>query len=413
MLNKIVRERKINDGAQIAAQIDIYEHQVQRYCWYNYKSSLTLFDLVRAYKHTRMHWFLLWKCIFAISLVVSGSERQSPQPSEEEAENTCKIVMDDERKGVETATATTTVPAAESTTNTMSYSNSLYKLRPLTKYFGAEVHGVDLTTINMKNPAFLDQLKRDLIQHRVLLFRNQQNLTGQRQVEISKMLGTVTSTFYKHPESPHPDIFRVSNNEDVGCTNVGRSGWHIDGTFMMRPFSYQTMYFESVVEGGDTYFIPLREFYDSQPEETQQRWKKLWMVTGRRQTPVHPLVCNHPYRSNNETTMLFHCGEPFVKGWFQEDENGQVDTSNLLPSRPVQEELTQALDSKLDELGLRMQWQQGDFMINDNLGLVHYASEGTQADWRTVGLRILHRTTIVGGPDTVPQSLNGKSSFHL
>ena len=293
----------------------------------------------------------------------------------------------------------------------MEASSSIYKIKPLARLFGAEVRGIDLATFNIKDPVFLDHLKKDLVEHRVLLFRNQ-NLTGHRQVELSKLLGTVESTFYKHPESPHPDIFRVSNNEDVGCTNVGRSGWHCDGTFQMRPFSYQTMYFESVAEGGDTYFIPLTEFYLSQPEDVKERWKKLWMVTGRRQAPVHPLVCQHPYR-NNEVTMLFHCGQPFVKGWLQEDENGQVNTTNLLPSRPVQRELTDALEAKQDDIGLRMQWQKGDFMINDNLGLAHFASEGTQADWREVGLRILHRTTIVGGPESVPKSLNGKSSFHL
>jgi alpha-ketoglutarate-dependent taurine dioxygenase len=75
--------------------------------------------------------------------------------------------------------------------------------------------------------------------------------------------------------------------------------------------------------------------------------------------------------------------------------------------------LTKDLDSKLDELGMRMQWEQGDFMISDNLGLVHYASGGTQADWSEVGLRILHRTTIAGGPETIPKSLDGKCSFRL
>jgi len=293
-----------------------------------------------------------------------------------------------------------------------------YQMRPLTPYFGMEASGCDMSTIDLSDPNFIRRLKQDLIQHRVLLFR-QQNLSGKRQVDISNALGTVESTFYRHPKSPHPDIFRVSNNEEEGCTNVGRSGWHMDGTFQMKPFSYQTMYFPSVSVGGDTYFLPMHEFYQSLPAETRQRYDQMWMVTDRRQAPVHPLVYQHPFR--NETTMLFHCGKPFVSGWFQDqtiesDNDGRqrrrmVNTHTLLPAAPLQVELTQQMESKLDQLGLKMQWQAGDFMINDNLGLAHFASDGTQDDPQHVGLRILHRTTIVGGPETIPQKADGRQSF--
>ena len=43
-----------------------------------------------------------------------------------------------------------------------------------------------------------------------------------------------------------------------------------------------------------------------------------------------------------------------------------------------------------------MQWQEGDFMVIDNLAVAHYATEGTQDRPDEVGLRILHRTTIGG-----------------
>ena len=60
-----------------------------------------------------------------------------------------------------------------------------------------------------------------------------------------------------------------------------------------------------------------------------------------------------------------------------------------------------------------MKWEVGDFMISDNIGLAHYASEGTQRCPDTVGLRILHRTTIVGGPETIPKKFDGRKSFTL
>ena len=296
-----------------------------------------------------------------------------------------------------------------------------YTSRPLTPQFGMEALNINLNDVDLTGTEFITHLKHDLIKHRCVLFRNQSNLSGQRQVDISNALGTVESTFYKHPKSPHPDVFRVSNDEDEGCTQVGRSGWHVDGTFQMRPFMYQTMYFPSVNDGGDTLFIPLKELYDSFSLEEKEYYNKLWMVTGRRQAPIHPLVYKHPFR-NDEETMMFHCGRQFVAGWYSDANDNDsdhsmivngVDLSKMIHPAVVQDQLTNKIESKIDEFGLRMKWQKGDFMIIDNLGLAHYASEGTQGSPYNVGLRILHRTTIVGGSETEPVKFDGRTSFTL
>lgn len=57
-----------------------------------------------------------------------------------------------------------------------------------------------------------------ICRHRVVVFRDQGVMSGQQQVNISEWFGPCESTFYKHPKSPHPDIFRVSNNKLEGCT---------------------------------------------------------------------------------------------------------------------------------------------------------------------------------------------------
>jgi len=299
---------------------------------------------------------------------------------------------------------------------------NFYTSHRLSPHFGIEAAGVDLNDASLiDNSEFISQMKRDLVRHRAILFRSQ-NLSGQRQVEISDRLGTIQSTFYKHPKSPHPDIFRVSNDEDEGCTRVGRSGWHLDGTFQERPFMYQTMYFPSVAEGGDTYFVPLKELYDSFSAREKEYYNKLWMVTGRREAPIHPLVYKHPFRPNDEETLLFHCGRPFVNGWFCDEAHNMtdggnvvngVDTSKMIHPSVIQDQLTKNIESELSTIGIRMKWQRGDFFITDNLGLAHYASEGTQGCTEDVGLRILHRTTVVGGEETVPSKLDGRRSFMM
>ena len=61
--------------------------------------------------------------------------------------------------------------------------------------------------------------------HRLLVFRDQGVVSGERHVEISQLFGELESTFYKHPASPHPDVFRVSNDPAQGCTGGFACGW--------------------------------------------------------------------------------------------------------------------------------------------------------------------------------------------
>ncbi|KAK3249288.1 hypothetical protein CYMTET_41278 [Cymbomonas tetramitiformis] len=200
----------------------------------------------------------------------------------------------------------------------------MYSASPLSKVFGAEIRGIRLATAPLTQE-LVQQIKHDVAHHRLLIFKDQGQLEGAKQVELSKKLGAVESTFYQHPRSPNPDIFRVSNDPKEGCTNVGRTGWHLDGTFQACPFKYQTMHFHSVIPGGDTLFVPLRELYDRQEEETRERWNKLWFATGREF--VHPLVYQHPVRG--DTTLCFHCGEPFCAGWILEQGEANAERPSL------------------------------------------------------------------------------------
>ena len=93
--------------------------------------------------------------------------------------------------------------------------------------------------------------------------------------------------------------------------------------------------------------------------------------------------------------------------------SGSIGTSSsrLLPAASVQSELGAAIEEQAARLVHTMRWQAGDFSINDNLAVAHYADEGTQSDRRRAGLRVLHRTTIIGGPETVPTKADGRKAF--
>lgn len=115
---------------------------------------------------------------------------------------------------------------------------------------GVEVRGIDLK--QHVPDQIIQQIKKDVHKHRLLIFKNQGIISADRHVEISRWFGELESTFYKHPKSPHPDVFRVSNCEEEGCTNVGRTGWHIDGSFMEKPFSYALYHMVAVPKNGNT-----------------------------------------------------------------------------------------------------------------------------------------------------------------
>lgn len=287
--------------------------------------------------------------------------------------------------------------------------SDVYTCTPLLPHFGAEIRGFSLDGKDPLPKEIVQKIKDDMNKHRVLVFKDQGCISGARQVQITQQLGQIESTFYKHPRSPHPDIFRVSNDESEGCTNVGRTGWHIDGTFQARPFKYQTMHFHAVCEGGETWFIPLKEFFEMQDAKTRERWERLWMITGRQQY-AHPLVFQHPTRG--DTSMMFHCGEPFCSGWGKDDENESTknrEVSEMIRPGVVQKELTERLDAAIDTIGIKMNWEVGDFAINDNMGNCHYAPPGTQSSRKKFGLRILHRTTVAG--EAIPTKQDGRKSF--
>lgn len=122
------------------------------------------------------------------------------------------------------------------------------------EYFPTKI-GVEVKNIDLKKPVseeIVKQIVQDVHKHRLLIFKEQGVVSAGRHVDISRWFGDLESTFYKHPKSPHPDIFRVSNCEEEGCTNVGRTGWHIDGSFMEKPFSHSLYHMVSIPKTGNT-----------------------------------------------------------------------------------------------------------------------------------------------------------------
>lgn len=255
---------------------------------------------------------------------------------------------------------------------------------------GVIIKGVDLN--GDISQELIQQFKTDVHKYRLLIFKEQGKVNGKTHVEISKWFGEFESTFYKHPKSPDPDIFRVSNVREEGCTNVGRTGWHIDGSFMEKPFGFSLYHMVSVPKKGNTDFVPLYELLESLPAETRARWERLWMLPDRRDKILHPLVYPHPV--TNLPTMCFHLGMTAAYVWDYGTDKQRVTSPE--ETVKIHEEIHNEIVKDNKKLIYSHKWEEGDFIISDNLSVGHEATPETQYPVEEVGLRILHRTTIKG-----------------
>ena len=128
------------------------------------------------------------------------------------------------------------------------HAHDYYTVKP--GRLGVEVFGIRLNDDVSRD--IIEQIKKDVHKYRIMIFRDQGNVSGKRHVEISKWFGELDSTFYRHPQSPDLDVFRVSNDDSEGCTGVGRTGWHVDGSFQPAPFAYALYHMYHVPKKGDT-----------------------------------------------------------------------------------------------------------------------------------------------------------------
>ena len=80
---------------------------------------------------------------------------------------------------------------------------------------------------------------------------------------------------------------------------VGRTGWHIDGSFQEKPFSYSVYHIVSVPSAGATVFAPLSDVLAALPGQQLARWERLYMVASGERA-VHPFVYAHPLTGDLE-----------------------------------------------------------------------------------------------------------------
>ncbi len=275
----------------------------------------------------------------------------------------------------------------------------------LGEHIGARIEGVTLG--GDLNPAAVEVIHHALLEHKVIFFRGQEQLTDEGQQAFARLLGTPTTA---HPTvtSRGPEILPIDS--DYSSAN----SWHTDVTFVDRipkasilravelpPFGGGTIWASGVAaynalpdplkslaenlravhsnifdystraveEGVDPRFREYRQEFESTTYETE-----------------HPVVRVHP-ETGERTLLLGH----FVRYFTGFSKAKSLDLFRILQSYAVDEDRT-----------IRWNWQPGDVAIWDNRATQHRAVNDYAGQHRR-----LHRITLAGD---IPIGVDGRPS---
>ena len=316
------------------------------------------------------------------------------------------------------------------------------RLLPLPS-FGSEVRGVDVTRLAQRlgDPADTGALGQArwlagaLHTERLLAFRGIANLPWEDQIRFTSIFGSghvfnesCHSNREKHAQAPDDRVAVISNSASAGSTGVGTEGYHIDGNVVPIPHGVTLIHSKSAVEGGDTFFVPLRELTQQLRKDEQiggrcverappclggdtgsaprsdtvplddVMWRSKHAAqrsSGSSGAPWagHPLIYPHPV--TGQDTMMFGMGslsaDQFGRGCLQPE----LQFPQGISKRQT-DDLKAVINTALAESDrvLRWRWSAGDLLVIDNLAVAHRASDGSQTAPEDVGLRLMHRTTV-------------------
>src|ERR1700722_18710917 len=137
-------------------------------------------------------------------------------------------------------------------------------VEPLTGRIGAEIVGLDLS--EDLTDAVIDAIRRALLRHRVVFFRDQ-TLDMPGQTQLAERFGPLT---IGHPTLPGPDAFPQVVEFDA-LAGARADHWHTGVTFADRPPTFSVL--RAVVippYGGDTIWANTVAAYQDLPEPLQR-----------------------------------------------------------------------------------------------------------------------------------------------
>ena len=249
------------------------------------------------------------------------------------------------------------------------------EFRPLHHGFGAEVTGFDV--MRSCEAADIDVLRDAYDEYELLVFRCDEDMPPERQVEITGWFGPIMESFGSQ-------IGFLSNEEGMQG-GWERLPWHFDYTFTETPFPGISLQAVALPAAGTTtLFTSNVANWASLAPEFQRRVESLTSRHRDYHDPVSgtpEMVSDHPVR-----TVLPRTGKPFLfVTEFHSERILELDTDES-------EELLAALFTHMyaPERVYEHHWRLHDFLLWDNHAIQH--CRPVQADLAD-GARSLRRVT--------------------
>jgi len=279
--------------------------------------------------------------------------------------------------------------------------------------FGRVIEGFDFSSPNTIDENMKRCLAQDLKESCFLLIKRQpkQFGDGRTQCAIAEAHGKLLAgPKINHRAAPRNAVIRISNDEEDGNLVYQAACWHNDMLPSPEPVQYTSLFMVRNdaplgARFGMTKLVPSDQFFKRQTEKTQKAWIcRHWGLDvaahatfGGKGTPANktvPMVYTHPHRGdvslNIETEEECNAVFDLLPG------GGRVfrDKSEVI------QELDDELEEACDDYGVAIEWEIGDFLIFDNMAVLHKAqidAYQTKEQREAAGLpyyrRTLHRVT--------------------
>ncbi|MEK9866383.1 MAG: TauD/TfdA family dioxygenase [Betaproteobacteria bacterium] len=283
---------------------------------------------------------------------------------------------------------------------------------PLAAAMGAEIRGVDISTIN--DAQFLE-VEDALYRHKMIYFRDQKFSHGDQE-SFTLRFGEFADDAYTTGVEGHRNVQPVIMEADTRIEMVFGNGWHVDSPFMAQPPAISMLYgVEIPPYGGDTMWAnsvlaynclsdtmkeliaPLRVHFSAnnvvnQLKKEAEEKRKAEVDDGKTQGfgvmqldmktqkmvdgSFHPLVRTHP-KSGEKSLFI---DQTYSRGF-----EGLTDDEAFGLLSFLKEHLAQPAFT------CRLRWEPGTFVLWDNRICAHHAFNDYDGFRRE-----MYRTTVKG-----------------
>jgi len=282
--------------------------------------------------------------------------------------------------------------------------------RPLHPLFGAEIVGIDVTSVD---DATFAAIVAAFDEHSVLLFRGQ-SLSDEEQIAFSRRFGPLETTIRSiATQAATPDhIANISNVDGDGLLipagdkrnvyNAGNQMWHTDSSFKKVPAHASLLSAREIPPvGGETQFASMRVGYARLPEDTRR------FLEGK--VAIHSFVYSRGLVDDGLMPPDHAAQVPPVrqalvrvnpanrrKAFYVASHACEIVGMPTPEARALLRELREA--ATRPELVYTHRWRVGDLVMWDNRCMLHRGRPWDESKHR----RVMHRTTVAGEGPTAP-----------